>query len=122
QLAKGERLVEVLKQGQYVPMSTAKQVVSIFAVNEGHTDDLEVAQIGVFERALHAHLDAKHSDILNKIEETGDLDDELAERLNAVAAKFALEFRAGQSSAVAGGNGAGQVQAGEQGRPAQPAA
>lgn len=108
QLAKGERLVEVLKQGQYVPMPAEKQVASIFAVNEGYTDDIEVGEILAFEKALHSYLDTKHPEILGAIRESGKLEDDTAQALRQAIDSFATEFKAGLATALSSGSGNGK--------------
>jgi len=95
QLARGERLVEILKQGQYVPMPVELQVVSILAVNCGATDHLPVAQILPFEGALHARMLSSYQDLLGKIKETGTLDSETEDCLCKVIKDFAEEFSTG---------------------------
>ena len=63
QLTRGERMVEILKQNQYVPMDVEKQVAIIFAASKGHLDDLPVDQIADFERGLFEYLDANAADL-----------------------------------------------------------
>ncbi|RMG44107.1 MAG: F0F1 ATP synthase subunit alpha [Candidatus Dadabacteria bacterium] len=108
QLNRGERLVEVLKQEQYAPMPVELQIVSIFAVTQGHADGLEVEQVRPFEKALHAHLKANHADVLHKLSSTGQLDDELSDTLNRIISEFVTEFKAGVSAASHSTNGAGK--------------
>ena len=67
QLARGERLVELLKQAQYQPLDVALQVVSVFAGTQGLTDDIEVAHIKAFEADLHSWLEAERSALLEDI-------------------------------------------------------
>jgi F-type H+-transporting ATPase subunit alpha len=75
QLARGERLVEILKQGQYQPMAVELQVASIFAVANGYADSIEVTDVLAFEKVLHAHLKASHEqDVLAVIRDKGALD------------------------------------------------
>ena len=73
QLERGSRVVEVLKQGQYAPLSVQEQVVSIFAVTEGHMDDVPVADVHEFEAGLLEFVRARYSGLLNEIRDTGDL-------------------------------------------------
>ena len=75
QLDRGQRLVEVLKQGQYVPMDVAEQVTIIFAGTEGLLDKIAVGDVIDFEAALLQHLNASHSGILQGIRDTGELKD-----------------------------------------------
>ena len=58
QLERGQRVMEVLKQKQYVPMDVASQAVSLYAVDRGYLDDIELTQVGGFEEALQAHMAA----------------------------------------------------------------
>jgi F-type H+-transporting ATPase subunit alpha len=113
QLARGERLVEILKQDQYRPMSVEKQVISIFAVTNGHVDNLDVSQVGAFERGLHSFLEASHKDLVKELREKSDLD-AIAERLNAAIKSYAKQFEAGigaASAASSGSNGNGNSKA-----------
>ncbi|MCB0353040.1 MAG: F0F1 ATP synthase subunit alpha [Bdellovibrionales bacterium] len=106
QLARGERLVEILKQEQYKPMSATKQAISILAVNQGHTDKLSVDQIRPFEDALHKHLEANHKQLLADIEQKKAFDKELEEKFSGVFSAFVKEFQAAISALGASANGA----------------
>jgi F-type H+-transporting ATPase subunit alpha len=88
QLARGSRIVEVLKQPQYAPMSVAKQVTIIFAVTNGALDDVEIDDIRQWETDFHDFLDAKHADLLSEITEKQKLDDALTERLQSAIDQF----------------------------------
>ena len=92
QLTRGERLVEVLKQGQYRPMPVELQVVSIFAVSSGRLDKLPVTQILAFEAALHAHLKAEHAGLLSQLQQQGQITPEIETGLNEIIGKFLSEF------------------------------
>lgn len=106
QLARGDRLVEILKQGQYVPMSVELQVVSILAVNLGYTDKLEVSQVQEFEKAVHSYLLSSGTDILESIRTRKDIDEETEKKLAAIFLKIGAELiagvKAGGSAAQAG--------------------
>ncbi len=109
QLARGERLVEILKQDQYEPMPVELQVISILAVNLGFTDRLEVGQIRSFERELHAYMLANHQDKVDLLRQKGAITDELAEQLPGIFEAFSTEFLAGvKASSIQseGANGA----------------
>ena len=67
QLAKGERLVEILKQGQYQPLGVAQQVILIFAANAGFLADLEVSELGAYEDDLYSFAESKDAGIWDKI-------------------------------------------------------
>jgi F-type H+-transporting ATPase subunit alpha len=80
QLERGKRVVEVLKQSQYQPLQVWELAVTLFAVNNGYVDDLEVEQILPFEKSLKDFLKSKHEDMIQRIEDTKELskDDEAA--------------------------------------------
>jgi len=81
QLARGERVVEVLKQPQYRPMPVEQQVMIIFAVGNGHLDDLPVADIRGWEVGFHEFMAASHQEIDDEIRRTRTLSDDLSARL-----------------------------------------
>jgi len=86
QLERGSRLVEALKQGQYVPLPVEKQVLLIFAVTNGFTDDVDDTKIGDFEQKLYDYFDANHTDILDKLQ--SEFSDELVASLKTSLEKF----------------------------------
>jgi F-type H+-transporting ATPase subunit alpha len=88
QLERGRRVTELMKQPQYSPMSIAQMALSLFAVNKGYMDDIEVNKILAFESALMAYMKAHHQDILERIESTGNLDDETEKALTAAVEAF----------------------------------
>ncbi len=98
QLERGARLTELLKQGQYVPLSVEKQVITIFAGTQGYCDSLPVASLGAFEAELHKHFDAKHSDVLKAIREKKELDKDLTKKLGDVISAFVKDFSAAQAA------------------------
>jgi len=77
QLARGERLTELLKQGQYQPLPFSKQILIIFAGTQGLLDDMSVDQLRDFEKSLYSYVETSHGDILQSIEEKKVLDDDL---------------------------------------------
>jgi len=81
QLARGSRIVEVLKQPQYVPMPVEKQIVIIFAVTAGALDDVKVEDIRQWELDFYKYLDAKHAELLSEIKTQKRLDEALTDRL-----------------------------------------
>jgi F-type H+-transporting ATPase subunit alpha len=93
QLRRGSRLVELLKQGQYVPMPVEKQVVSIFAGTNGYLDEIPLEHVGRFERDLHEMMDLKQPALLAEIGEKKDLSEDLQKKLHAVAKEFAASFK-----------------------------
>src|SRR6476469_5408349 len=89
QLERGQRVTELMKQKQYAPMSVAEQSLSIYAVDKGYMDEVPVAKIGAFEAALQAHFANTMGNVISKINETGDWNDEL----EAAFKKGIEEFR-----------------------------
>ncbi|CAG0974515.1 partial F-type H+-transporting ATPase subunit alpha, partial [Rhodocyclaceae bacterium] len=88
QLERGRRVTELMKQAQYSPLSVAEMAVSLFAVNGGFFDDIDVNKILAFESALHQNMKQKHADLMNKIETTKDLDKDAEAALNAAVTEF----------------------------------
>ncbi len=64
QLARGQRVTELMKQNQYSPLSVAEMAFSLLAANEGYLDDVRANKIVEFESAMHAHLRDKNADLL----------------------------------------------------------
>ena len=73
QLERGRRVVEVLKQGQFEPMPVEEQIVSIYAVTEGHMDSIPTEHVEEFESALMDYMRTRHGAMLDEIRETGAL-------------------------------------------------
>jgi F-type H+-transporting ATPase subunit alpha len=93
QLARGARLVEVLKQPQYRPVPVENQVVIIYAVTNGHLDEIQVEHIREWEQHFLEFLEASHPDILKDIRTKKALDDDLTNRLKAAIAAFQQMFQ-----------------------------
>ena len=93
QLAKGERLVEILKQDQYEPLPVEKQVVIIYAANSGYVDDFPVSECGRYERELYAYLDDRHPGVLQSIREKKILDDEIEGKVKIALDEFKGQFK-----------------------------
>ncbi len=91
-LSHGERLMEILKQKQYNPMSVEKQVAIIYAATNKHLLDIDVADISKFEKLFLEFLEDKHQDILTSIKTEGKLSESLEEKLVAAIREFKLEF------------------------------
>jgi len=94
QLTRGERMVEILKQNQYVPMTVERQVAIIFAASKGHLDDIEIEKVSEFESNLFDYLEANASDQLSSIKESGDLSDDTSEFLDKLISDFKNSFAA----------------------------
>ena len=92
QLARGERLMEILKQGQYKPLPIELQVVSIFAGTNGLMDGVKVSAIGALEPRLHQAAREETAETLEKILETGKLDDDSASSLTTCINAAVLSF------------------------------
>ncbi len=88
QLDRGMRMVELLKQPQYKPMSVSEQVAIIFAGSRGLLDDVPVNRIRAFEKQCLEHMHASHSDLLDKIASEGTISDELEKALSTAIQEF----------------------------------
>lgn len=93
QLARGERLMELLKQGQYSPFAMEQTVVSIWAGNTGQVDEVPVEDVGRFEDDFLAYLEREHKGILDNIRESGKFEDETAKALESAIEKFKQGFQ-----------------------------
>lgn len=84
-LRRGERLVEILKQGQYGPLPVGLQVASIYSVTKGYLDQKGIAQVGEWEKGLHEHLRAKYqASVIDKIAARAKLEDVEADLKKAI--------------------------------------
>jgi F-type H+/Na+-transporting ATPase subunit alpha len=92
QLDRGARVVEVLKQKQYSPFRVEDQVISIWAVTNGYMDDLPIDKVGDFEQKLLDQVRTRHSDIGEKIVETGKLEEDLEEQLRKAVEEFKTSY------------------------------
>jgi len=88
QLHRGERLVELLKQGQYKPLSATQQIISIFLGVRGLVDDIKVNDIVRFEAGLLNFIEDKHKDIMDTLDKEKKLTDETEEKLKAAIAAY----------------------------------
>ncbi len=95
-LHRGERLTEMLKQNQYEPLSTEKEVLIIFAANEGYFDKLAVAQIKAFEQGLYGFFESRHKEILDEVASKRELSDDLRARMRAALDQYQQAFGAAQ--------------------------
>ncbi len=93
QLDRGERLTEVLKQGQYQPLSVEKQISIIYAGNRGFLDEFETGQLKEYEAKLYDFFDREHSDLLKKIAEKKEIDPDLDEAVSAALTTFNQKFK-----------------------------
>ncbi len=88
QIERGQRVTELMKQGQYSPMSIAQMAVSLYAANEGYLDDIEVNKVRDFEEALLSYMKSEHSELMNQIDATGDYSDEIQQGLKVAIDSF----------------------------------
>lgn len=88
QLERGQRVMELMKQKQYAPLSVAQMAVSLYAVDIGAMDDVELEKIGDFEDTLHSYMGSSHKALMDKIDESGDYDDEIEAGLKAAVEDF----------------------------------
>ena len=88
QIERGQRVTELMKQKQYSPLTIAEMALSLYAANEGYLDDVEIEKVVDFEAALHAYAKANAADLLNKINESGDYNDDIAGEIKAAIEKF----------------------------------
>ncbi len=88
QLERGQRVMETMKQKQYSPMSVSQMAVSLFAVDRGYMDDVELEKAGDFEEALQSYMSASHADLLKSIEDNPVFNDEVESKLKAAADDF----------------------------------
>jgi F-type H+-transporting ATPase subunit alpha len=101
QLARGQRLTEILKQDQYVPMDVEKQVVSIWAASNGYADDVAVEDIRRFEAELHKFMDNSRGSLLEEMRAKKAIDESVKEQLHAALKEFKERFGAQSRAAKA---------------------
>ncbi len=93
QITRGERMAEILKQAQYDPLPTAKQVMLIYSGTNGFLDDLPVKSLGRFEMEFYKYMANNHPDIEHEISQKNVLSDDLKEKLNAAISAFKDIFK-----------------------------
>ena len=94
QLTLGQRMVEILKQDQYVPISVEKQVAIIWAGNNGHLNDIELDDVKRFEEEFLSYLGTNYASTLDDIRDSGELSDEIVENLKEAVNEFKKGFTA----------------------------
>ena len=92
QLTLGQRMVEILKQDQYVPMSVEKQVAIIWAGNNGYLNDIELDDVKRFEEEFLSYLETNYASTLEDIRDSGELSDEIVENLKKAVGEFKQGF------------------------------
>nr|VFK53347.1 MAG: F-type H+-transporting ATPase subunit alpha [Candidatus Kentron sp. TC] len=88
QLERGQRVTEVMKQKQYFPMSVAAMAVSLFAVDQGYLDDVELVKVGDFEEALQAYMYSEHDGFMAEINASPEFNDKVEAKLKAAVEDF----------------------------------
>ncbi|HEX9860700.1 MAG TPA: F0F1 ATP synthase subunit alpha, partial [Nitrospirota bacterium] len=92
QLARGQRMVEILKQNQYSALGVGKQIIIIFAGSRGHIDDIPLVALRRFESELLKYLELQHPEIEKEIEEKKAISDDLNTRIGAAIDEFKKTF------------------------------
>jgi F-type H+-transporting ATPase subunit alpha len=92
QLRRGERLVEILKQGQYVPVPVQEQVAIIQVATKGLLDKVPAARVSEFEKEFIERMNLKHADAMDSIASTGTVSDQVAETLQKEAEELVLIY------------------------------
>jgi len=88
QLERGQRVTELMKQKQYSPLSVAEMAVSLFAADQGYLDDVALNKIVDFEHALHSYMRASQSGLMDRINASGDYNDDIAAGLRTAVEDF----------------------------------
>ena len=88
QLSHGEKVTELLKQKQYSPMTVAEQSIVLYAAERGYLEDVELAKVLSFETALLAYAHSQYADFVKQIDETGNYNDEIENKLKAMLESF----------------------------------
>ncbi len=88
QLERGKRVTELMKQPQYSPLSIGEMAASLYAANEGFLDDVPVEKVQAFEQALHAFLNSNYAELMAKLNETGNWNDEIESELRKAIEDF----------------------------------
>ncbi len=94
QIERGKRLVELLKQGQYVPQSLEDQIVILYAGTQGHLDEVPVESVKKFEEGLLRFMKDRHDEIRTEIRDKKAIDDSLKDKLNTAIEAYKKEFQA----------------------------
>src|SRR5262249_17894914 len=98
QLNRGQRLTEVLKQDQYVPLPVEKQIAIVFAGTNGLLDDIEVAEIRRYEESLFRFLDTSQPGLLEKIRQKKAIDDNIRSELQRAIKETKERFKSGRTA------------------------
>ncbi len=88
QLERGQRITEVMKQKQYMPLSVAEEATILFAADQGYLDDVPLNRIAMFEQELLSYLHANYKEFIERINKTGELNDEVLQTLRTILESF----------------------------------
>lgn len=88
QLERGQRVMELMKQKQYSPLSVGEMAVSLYAVENEYLDEVELEKVGAFEEGLISYMNSSHAELMNKISETGDFSDEIQSGMKSALDDF----------------------------------
>jgi F-type H+-transporting ATPase subunit alpha len=88
QLERGQRVTELMKQKQYSPLSVAEMAISLFAVDQGYLDDVDIKRVVDFEHALHGYLRTNQKTLMDKINAAPDYNDDIAAGLRTAIEDF----------------------------------
>jgi F-type H+/Na+-transporting ATPase subunit alpha len=91
QLERGQRIIELMKQKQYSPLTVANMAVSLFLIEKGYFDKVELKQVASFEQEALAYMNSEHKELMDRINDTGDYNEEIEQGLRAALDKFAKE-------------------------------
>ncbi len=88
QLERGERVMELMKQPQYSPLTVGEMAISLYAVDKGYIDDVDKNKVVAFEAAMHDYLRSNNKDLLNQINQTGDYNDDIEAAIKEAVEAF----------------------------------
>jgi F-type H+-transporting ATPase subunit alpha len=88
QLERGQRVMELMKQKQYSPLSVGEMAVSLYAVENEYLDEVELEKVGAFEEGLISYMNSSHGELMNKISESGDFSDEIQSSMKSALDDF----------------------------------
>src|SRR3972149_1659369 len=92
-LTRGERMVEILKQDQYSPLSLSKQVMIIYVGTKGFLDDIPAHDVRAFEKEFHAYMEKEYPDVAHELEKTKVLSDEICKKINSAVEKLKAKWK-----------------------------
>jgi F-type H+-transporting ATPase subunit alpha len=88
QLERGQRITEIMKQKQYMPLSVGEMATILFAADQGYMDDVPLNRIAIFEQELNTYLHTNYSEFVERINKTGEYNDEVAKMLRSILESF----------------------------------